>query len=286
MVCLAFADDLTLLAPSLGALKKLVFICEEYANEYHVKFNGLKSKFLVFKGKGCSSRDESIMVNGSFLNNVDEADHLGHVINVNDKNSLVSAATRSLWKSFNIFMADFGHIHSFIKCKLFKQYCCSFYGAPLWYMHSKGVDNLCTAWRKALRVVWRVSNMTHKYIVAMLSDCMPLDMSLNRRFIKFMKGCLEGRSSLMNGIVRMSMLNPFSITCNNFSELRNRYRFFTYDSFDVKVFNMEWQNSLSDEKISNVKVLREMIDVRDGFRYCEAVNNIDVLDIIDNICTH
>ena len=40
-----------------------------------------------------------------------------------------------------MFMGDFGHIKTAVKCKLFKQYCCSYYRAPLWDLQSKGVSN-------------------------------------------------------------------------------------------------------------------------------------------------
>ena len=236
--CLAFADDLSLLTPSLSALQKLVYICEDYAKEYCVSFNSLKSKFLIFRGKGCNKVSPSILVNGSPLKPVEEADHLGHAISVSNKDSLVYGAISKLWKSFNILMADFGHVHSFLKCKLFKQYCCCFYGAPLWGLNSKGVKELCIAWRKALRVVWRVSNMTHRHVVAMLSECMPLEMNLNRRFVKFLKGCLEGKSLVVKGVIGMSMRNPFSVTCNNYSELVNRYNLYTCGKLDVRVLIM------------------------------------------------
>ena len=47
---LGYADDLTLLCPSLKGLKSMVKVCEEYADEFHVKLNGLKSKFLKVEG--------------------------------------------------------------------------------------------------------------------------------------------------------------------------------------------------------------------------------------------
>ena len=31
------------------------------------------------------------------------------------------------WKAFNILRADFGTLYPYLQCKLFKQYCCSFY---------------------------------------------------------------------------------------------------------------------------------------------------------------
>ncbi len=50
--CLLFADDVTLLCPTIKGLKKLIAICEQYATKFNIKFNGKKSKFLIFKGKG------------------------------------------------------------------------------------------------------------------------------------------------------------------------------------------------------------------------------------------
>ena len=38
-----YADDLTLLAPTLSGLQVLIKICERYADEFDIKFNGTKS---------------------------------------------------------------------------------------------------------------------------------------------------------------------------------------------------------------------------------------------------
>ncbi len=45
--------------------------------------------------------------------------------------SIAKSAKASFWRRFNLFRSDLGHSYSFIKCKLFQQYCCSFYSAPL-----------------------------------------------------------------------------------------------------------------------------------------------------------
>ena len=46
----AYADDITLLAPCKSALPILVSVCEKYASEFYMLFNGSKSKLLIFKG--------------------------------------------------------------------------------------------------------------------------------------------------------------------------------------------------------------------------------------------
>lgn len=45
---LGYADDIILLYPSVAGLKKMIKICEDYAEEHKILFNGSKSKYLIF----------------------------------------------------------------------------------------------------------------------------------------------------------------------------------------------------------------------------------------------
>ena len=48
---LAYADDITLLSPSMSGMRTLSNVCEEYATEFDVPFNGKKSPLLFFRGR-------------------------------------------------------------------------------------------------------------------------------------------------------------------------------------------------------------------------------------------
>ena len=184
---LGYADDLTLLAPALSGLQVLIKICEIFADQFDIKFNGAKCVYMVFGGRICKCDNRTVMVNGAELHRVNATVHLGHHISTDDNDSLVSAAIGQFWRGFNMFMADFSQIHSHIKCHLFKLYCCSYYGAPLWCLQSTMVSRLCVAWRKASRHIWRLSPRTHCDILPLLSDCAPRDISLKQRFMKFIQ---------------------------------------------------------------------------------------------------
>ena len=183
---LSYVDDITLLAPCKSALSILVSVCEKYASEFDILnlllFNGSKSKLLFFEGRFSNGMESGIMVNGELVNISDNAVHLGHTISSSDRESISLTAKSSFWKSFNGFMSNFGHTYSFIKCSLFKQFCCSFYGSPLWNLNGPGVQSLCVDWRKSLRSLWRVLHlMTHCDVIAALSDQFPIKVSLNIR---------------------------------------------------------------------------------------------------------
>ena len=43
-----YADDLTLLCPSISGMKEMLKICEDYASDYNIIFNAKKSKLMHF----------------------------------------------------------------------------------------------------------------------------------------------------------------------------------------------------------------------------------------------
>ena len=44
-----YADNLSLLCPSLEGLKEMLFLSEQYAIGYKIMFNSKKSKFMCFQ---------------------------------------------------------------------------------------------------------------------------------------------------------------------------------------------------------------------------------------------
>ena len=80
-----FADDLCLLAPTRGALNKMIQLCAAYCKEYGLQFNASKSKIMVFSK---SSIDHEklcpILLNGRKVDYVDSITYLGTNI-VNNK---------------------------------------------------------------------------------------------------------------------------------------------------------------------------------------------------------
>jgi len=82
---LAYADDIVLLAPTPSAMRRMLKICDDYANEHSIIFNAKKSKCLsavprkrrslLSRGKICP-----FTVGGNSTDFVESFVHLGHVI--------------------------------------------------------------------------------------------------------------------------------------------------------------------------------------------------------------
>ncbi len=61
----SFADDIKLLTPTHKGLNKLIYICEQYPAEFHIKIKGAKSKHIVHKGRNCVVHHKDVFVNGA-----------------------------------------------------------------------------------------------------------------------------------------------------------------------------------------------------------------------------
>ncbi len=90
-------------------------VCEKYAKEFNIKFNGSKSRLLLFKGRNYIISTRGVTVNGVSLTVSETAVHLGHHMSTKEKECTVNAAKNSFWRSFNLFISDYGHIYSFLK---------------------------------------------------------------------------------------------------------------------------------------------------------------------------
>ena len=101
---LVYADDITLISPSMTGLRKMSSICEQYAFVYDILFNGSKRKLLFFKDHCCNVSTLSIAVCGQLVEMSDTAVHLGHTtfITSNDRNNITKSAKSSQW-NFSTF---------------------------------------------------------------------------------------------------------------------------------------------------------------------------------------
>ena len=91
-----------LLCGSLYGLKQQIKICENFAYEYKLKFNGEKSKLIIF------SHDENyqfpdIVMCGKTVENVSELKYLGFIFSNGTSDSFQSALISDFNIKVNIF---------------------------------------------------------------------------------------------------------------------------------------------------------------------------------------
>src|SRR5258706_12271053 len=85
----------------------------------------------------------------------------------------------------NGFLGFFNKLDFFVKIKLFKSFCSSMYGAKLWPLNNGAIDEVCTAWRKALRRAMNLPCNCHCFLLPVLSDTIPICAEICKRSSRF-----------------------------------------------------------------------------------------------------
>jgi len=157
---LAYADDITLLCPSIRGMNIMLDICNDFAIEFDLMFNAKKTMCIKF-GENVH-KNESIVFNNVIISWHESVRHLGNIVNKSNNNVDDCILKNSVFiGSVNKMLSNFGTLQPAVLCKLFNSYCCSLYGCQLWNFNSQGFNQLCTNWNKAVRRLFNLPYCTH-----------------------------------------------------------------------------------------------------------------------------
>ena len=289
---LGYADDIILLSPTVFALKQMIKICEEYANEHSILFNGNKSKYLVFgKYDTRYKHNPLIKVFNEIVPRCEQAIHLGHLLETSNTNkSLVEDAIKKFNVSFHCFISRFGSCNSTTKNKLLHQYCSALYGSQLWDLTSNETARICTQWRKAHRQALSLPYDTHCSLLPLIAENKPVECMLDCRYIAFFRSL----SVSYNSIVRYTAiyrLNEFTSTMGrNMTHLKYKYDlqmediiYFTKNKINLHCYT-KWLADVSDEYTIYAIIIQEMLMMKE--ERCNRTFSDDDCDfIIHFLCT-
>ena len=226
---LSYADDITLLSPSLQGLQYMVNICEEYGKEFHVTFNDKKTIGMVF---GASNVDcKAIQVNGNNVTWATNAKHLGNVVDhkLSDLND-INAKKGYFIASVNWFVGHFrGKVPIDCYIRLFQSYCSTHYSSTLWALHDKWFNDFCVTWNKGVRRILNVSYMTHTAFLGQLINTCHISIQLVKRFCKFVDLMLTSRNAIVRHFVRRAINSAQSPIGRNIAVIRHRYAIYVLD---------------------------------------------------------
>jgi hypothetical protein len=293
---LAYADDLVLLAPTASAMRKLLAICEDFAREYSISLNALKSKCLIATPKNCRNtfkkvNDCSFYIDGMVIDFVQSFSHLGHLITSDlDDGEDIIVRKHSFIGQVNNILCYFGKLASFVKQYLFHAYCTSYYGCELWSLTNSNVKEFCVAWRKSLRRVLSLPFQTHGDLLPLLSQCLPVFDEICRRSLNFVRSCIRHESDLVQFIALHGLYaRSRSLFGRSLVFCAKRFNWSINDLIYGRlpiIINSYVRNSVDETTVDRAAFLRELIMIRDSSLTISGLLSSDELnDIISHVCT-
>lgn len=288
--CLGYADDLTLLAPSPGALRRLLRTCEMIAPEISLSFNVAKTKALFILPKGgdlLGLSEFSISLSGFDIDWVNKWSHLGHVISndLNDEQDILDKRLK-LIRKINWVLCYFSELNSYTRMHLLQAYCMNCYGCVLWQLNHPKIELLTRVWRKGLRRALRIHKCTHCCLLPSLTGHPEMLDQFRIKQIKFLKKAMCNKNMIVSSIAHQAMfircmLSPLG---NSFLTACLHYSISPGKDLSAMLSNIYHQLS----KVSNMDIgsaLLELLLIRDGFLCLDDFSMFEVNQFINIICT-
>ena len=127
-----------------------------------------------------------MILNGNDIEWVSEIKHLGNNLNISRNDELdCQIKTLHFIGYVNKLIVNFGHLRGNVLNKLFKLYCCSFYGSQMWRFGSVYFNKVCTACNIAVRKVCNLPYTTHRWFLGPLMNQPHISYQLQKHCIRF-----------------------------------------------------------------------------------------------------
>jgi hypothetical protein len=183
-----YADDITLLSPTMCGLQSMLRICENYGSEFNIKYNPKKTVCVCFSKTHVAEMTGHIKLYGEQLPWSTSAKHLGNIVNGNLSDlSDIQSKRRDFINRVNSLIANFKSVSRSICSHVFNSQCCHLYGTEIWNLQDKSVEPFYVTWRKAVRKLWWLPNMTRSDILPHLVNSESIQVQLCRRFLGLMR---------------------------------------------------------------------------------------------------
>ena len=285
---ISYADDLMLLSPSVQGLDRMIALCENYAKKFSIIFNGKKSKVMLFSKKSCKSLPD-VIVSGERVEYVTSMNYLGHQLAVDRTDSLLNSVQADFNQKVNSFIGEFKHLSCVIKNDLFSKFCTSLYGANLCALYDENsMAKMCIQYRKALRKIWCLPYRTHCELIPFISDQLPVDVLMYRRFMRFFHSSLNSKNMVVSLVFRQAMRSQ-SRMGRNLRYIVSKFNL-PLGSVSEKCINKiccdirsKWLFGCKEKSVIRGCQIRELAMCRDSIDKW-LLNSYQCKEIVDKLC--
>ncbi|XP_063549115.1 uncharacterized protein LOC134756216 [Cydia strobilella] len=155
---IAYADDMVLLAPSVGAMRELLAECERYATEHNMTYNPDKSEFMLMEAAHMPVHIPPLLLDGVQLRQVHKVKYLGHILlsTLKDQDD-IERQRRATAVRANMLARRFAKCSNDVKRQLFLSFCTSVYTVELWADYTcAAISDLRVQYNNAWRALFRL----------------------------------------------------------------------------------------------------------------------------------
>ena len=283
MGALSYADDITIMCPSIRGLNKMLKICYSFAQSNSITkiyltirklfASSLVRKLLKMKKHNnkitvCIKFGKEIVKNEKAVLNthvpkwVDKVKHLGNYINKDCNEVTDCNFKKSLFIGYvNKLRSNFGKMQLSTLISLFKSYCCSFYGSHLWKFNSSGFDKCCKSWNIAVSILLGLPFNAHVYLLSPLVGQLGVREQLYVCNFCFLWNAFRLQNDIVSKCMDMALDNSNTCIGYKLAFYRYLYSIDIYRTSNSSIKQLSGSN-INDEQIAIVNNLGTLLSVR------------------------
>ena len=283
---LSYADDLTLLAPSVTGLKKMLQVCEKFGQDYGVAYNPVKSVCMLFSRKVMNTPD--IKLADRPLKWVTSTKHLGNYIDCNlSETTEIKHKKGDLVQRVNKMLSALGKSPDRVISEAFKAICAHFYGSQAWNLNDKAVSEFTTMWNRCVRRILHLPYQTHtRYLPDLIESKNAFD-QISQRFIKFIQCMEKSDNARVKYLAMASLRNANSVIGGNMTKIGQRLKLNPAMVLREGITMLK-SNSLyiyNDQDLINLSLIKELREHLNGRSYIDHFAKEETLALLEFVCT-
>ena len=137
--------------------------------------------------------------------------------------------------------SEFGSLQTVVKKKSFHQYCCALYGSQQWPLWHDRVNKMCIEWWNALWKVWKLLCGSHRYLIPLIAECVPLDVALVFMFIKVYRTAALSDNMVVNYIANTMTFVYRSTMGQNVRHIMSKYNMTHHELFCTPISAIKYK---------------------------------------------
>ncbi len=210
-----YADDLKLLSPTIYGLRKMTVICEEFGEEYGVKYNPTKTACILYARKAPKVKPR-VDLCGTELQWVNTVKLLGNYLhsNLSEKSKIIKKKG-DLIQIVNNLIVSLGRSSDIAIKKAFNTQCAHLHGAPAWDFSDVLMKDFQIMWNRCVRRILQLTYATYTRFLPQMIEISSVTDQIYGRFLKMFKVMEHAKNSQVLFRTKLSISTPRSIIGSN-----------------------------------------------------------------------
>ena len=217
---ISYADDLTLLCPSIQGLQLMLNVCEAFAQQYGMQYNPDKSICINFCKKTNVDLKVKLTVAGKILPWSTKVKHLGNILTSNlSEGAEIMHKKGDFIGRINALVSTLNTAPEEVILPLFQAQCCHLYGCQAWNLADSKVQQIFTTWNRGVRRMLKLPWLTHRRFLPHIAGLPSAEVMVYRRFVKMARTMISSTNEIVNFIAAMCIKSKDSIMGQNLEKI-------------------------------------------------------------------